>query len=564
MNSFCLRQISSLEKVRLGDPQIENEIFHQRVFRGERFCYQIGAWDLKNYMTELRISIQSPLMEHIQAYAVVNAPMDLPTFPFCRDDDYITKEPGLMPDILIPLAEHNHIIEIMGGTAGAVWIRLDIPRDFPAGTYEITVSAEKISEPEITSNGPAPGEGEVHEKTMTVEVLPITLPEQKLIFSQWFHTDCIATAHDVPVFSEAHWDLIDKYMACAADTGINMLLMPIITPPLDTMYGIYRPCVQLVDIEKQGDTYRFGFDKVHRWISLCRKNNIKYYETSHLFSQWGMVFTPNIMVTENGKADYLFKWGVPSNSPAYQAFLQQFLPALIEVLREEGVAENTYFHISDEPKGEHIATYERIVSFVKPLLGEIKLMDALSHYEFYEKGLLDVPVTCTTKIGPFLEHHIENQWAYYCCSQHENVSNRFLAMPSYRNRIIGLQLYKYQMQGFMQWGFNFYNSRCSTYPINPFLTTSADLTFPSGDPFSVYPGRNGPQLSLRTMVFYDALQDLGVCRLLEETMGHDAVVELIEQEAGLELRFDNYPRSAAYLLDLREKMVDRIAAAQNI
>jgi len=191
-------------------------------------------------------------------------------------------------------------------------------------------------------------------------------------------------------------------------------------------------------------------------------------------------------------------------------------------------------------------------------------MDALSHYEFYEKGLLDVPVTCTTKIGPFLEHHIENQWAYYCCSQHENVSNRFLAMPSYRNRIIGLQLYKYQMQGFMQWGFNFYNSRCSTYPINPFLTTSADLTFPSGDPFSVYPGRNGPQLSLRTMVFYDALQDLGVCRLLEETMGHDAVVELIEQEAGLELRFDNYPRSAAYLLDLREKMVDRIAAAQNI
>ena len=561
MDSFILRQISSLEKVRLRDPQIEKELFSKKVFRGERFNYQVAVWDNSDYLAELRVKVTSPLQDHIKAYVVSNVPMDFPTYAGCQDDDYITKEPGLMPDLLIPLEERNGILDIYNGAACSVWIRLDIPEDFPAGEYPITVAMEKISAEESSSNGPGPEERESHEKTMTVKVLPISLPKQKLIFTQWFHTDCIATAHDVEVYSEKHWDLIDKYMQCAVETGINMLLMPIITPPLDTMYGIYRPCVQLVDIVKDGSTYQFNFDKVRRWISLCKKNGIAYYETSHLFSQWGMKFTPNIMVEENGKKDYYFKWGVPSDSPEYEAFLGQLIPALFDVLREEGIEQNTFFHISDEPGGSHVATYERISKMLKPLLGSSKRMDALSHYEFYEKGLLDIPVASTNQIRPFLEQKIENQWAYYCCSQFSKVGNRFMAMPSYRNRVLGLQLYKYNIQGFLQWGFNFYNSRCSMYPINPFLTTSADVSFPSGDPFTVYPGKKGPQLSLRALVFYDALQDIAVCRLLEEKLGHDAVVELIEKEAGMSIEFDEYPRNSDFLLNLREKITDLIAEA---
>lgn len=558
MNSFCLKQVSSLEKIRLSDLPIEQEVNTKRAFRGERFSYQIGIWDFSNRITELRIQVQSSISEYLSVYAVGNVPMDLPTYPYCEDEDYITKESGIMPDILLPLEEKNNIVQVINGSAGAIWIRLDIPDDFPAGKYPITISAEKISNEEMTSNGPGPVEREIHEKTMVVEVLPITLPEQKLIYSQWLHVDCIATAHRVPVYSEEHWTLIDKYIACAVDTGINMMLMPVVTPPLDTMYGVYRPCVQLVDIEKTGNVYSFNFDKVRRWISICKKNGIRYYEICHLFSQWGMAYTPNIKVCDKGKDVYLFKWGVPFDSPDYQQFLQQFVPQLINVLRTEEIAEYTYFHISDEPNGEHLGKYEKSAAIIKPLLGECKLLDALSNFEFYEKGLLDIPVTSTSRIEPFLERRLENQWAYYCCSQYEKVSNRFLAMPSYRNRILGLQLYKYSIQGFLHWGFNYYNSRCSTYQVNPYLTTSADLTFPSGDPFSVYPGSNGPMLSLRTMVFHEALQDISVCRLLEEKIGHDAVVSLIDQEAEMPIKFDEYPKRADYLLRLREIMIDTI------
>ena len=50
---------------------------------------------------------------------------------------------------------------------------------------------------------------------------------------------------------------------------------------------------------------------------------------------------------------------------------------------------------------------------------------------------------------------LKNGWVYYCCGQGYKVSNRFIAMPAWRNRILGVQLYKYKMEVFLHWGYNF-------------------------------------------------------------------------------------------------------------
>ena len=47
-------------------------------------------------------------------------------------------------------------------------------------------------------------------------------------------------------------------------------------------------------------------------------------------------------------------------------------------------------------------------------------------------------------------------------------TNRFIAMPSGRNRVGGFLLYKYGINGFLHWGFNFYYSQnifCITRPV---------------------------------------------------------------------------------------------------
>ena len=89
-------------------------------------------------------------------------------------------------------------------------------------------------------------------KTMAAEQV---LPEQKLIYARWLHTDCIATAHQVEVHSQAHWKLMEDYIRAAAQVGVNMILVPVHTPPLDTAEGIQRPCVQLVEIEKRDNQF---------------------------------------------------------------------------------------------------------------------------------------------------------------------------------------------------------------------------------------------------------------------------------------------------------------------
>lgn len=539
-----MKQISALEKVRTGQKADFEEVHQKSAFAGERVSYQVCITSQEGLFAD--ISVQSPLKEHIRLYQVRDAYADAPlTEKGAAQEDYITLEACAMPDILVPLEETWGRISVQT-VPGTIWVRADIPSDTPAGVYEIELLCKLT---DFYGNVV----GTVNSK-MTLKVVPAVMPQQRLIYTRWFYADCIASVHHTEIFSERHWELMEKYIAAAVDVGINMILVPTHTPPLDTAVGTQRPCVQLVDIQKEGDTYLFGFDKFRRFIGICKKCGVKYYEIAHLFSQWGAEFSPNIMVTEHGEKTYQFGWHVKADSEEYVSFLKQYLAAIAEELEKEGISENTYFHISDEPSEWNVDKYKAAYDIIRPLIGSSKTFDALSNYIFYEKGLVECPVTSVDHIQSFLEHDIPNQWVYYCCIPQHTYTNCFMVSPSYRTRILGFLLYKYDIKGFLHWGFNFYHARLSMYPIDPYLTTSADKAFPSGDPFIVYPAENGVYASIRGETTYDAIQDMNICFALEEKLGRDKVVQMIDEAAGGELRFDDYPKNNAFLDQLREKM----------
>lgn len=533
-----LFQLSSLDKVYLDDTLPEKEYSKISVLKNEKFSYQIAYNGTKPYMRRnMKITVRSPLAKFISVRLVGNVPSEYP-FRVEYDDDYERVSPGLFPDVLYPI--ENETVEVLCGPWHSLWITAAPDGSMPGGNYPIEIV---LSDGELTVS-----------KTMQVEVIDALLPEQEIIFTQWFHADCLADYYQVPVFSERHWTLIDQFIKTAAENGINMMLTPIFTPPLDTQVGHARTQVQLVDIEKQGERYSFGFDKLRRWIALCKKNGIKYYEMAHLFTQWGLEFTPNITAMENGASKQIFGWHVSSDDPEYENFLSQFLPHLTQVLEDEGISKNTFFHISDEPHAEHLERYCRLKEMVKKYLSGYEFIDALSDYAYYSQGVVDHPIPATNRIQPFIEHRVPDLWAYYCCSQGVGVSNRFMAMPSYRNRVIGVQFYQFDIRGFLHWGYNFYNSALSLRKINPFLVTDCINTYPSGDAFSVYPGENGPLESLRLAVFYDALQDLRAFKLLESCRGRDVVEQIIKEEAQMEIRFDQYPHNKEFILRLRDRV----------
>lgn len=544
---LIVKQVSSLHKIRSTDTLDLPQLTEKTCLAGERLSYQISLKSRKELIAD--VAVESTLAEHIRLYRVREVNMDYPVYPDNPEEDYITLTPGPMPDILVPLSEENDRM-IVRDTPGSIWVKADIPRGCKPGNYTIKVILSIRERGEAVS--------QKVEKTMTVTVIPAQMPQQKVIYTRWFYADCIANAHNVEIFSEAHWALMEKYIAAAVDVGINMILVPVHTPPLDTEIGTARPCVQLVDIEKQGETYHFSFDKFHRFIDICKRNGVRYYEIAHLFTQWGAKCAPNIRVTENGKTEYLFGWHVAADSAEYVHFLKQYIAAISKELEAEGISENTYFHTSDEPKLEQMESYQKAANIIRPLIGNSKTMDAISEYAFYEKGLIECPVTAVYELGEFLPHNIPNQWIYYCCFPTTVYTNSFLAMPSYRTRILGFLLYKFQIKGFLHWGFNFYNACRSLYCIDPYMTTSGDKSYPSGDPFIVYPGKNGVYPSIRGEVTFEAMQDADICYALEEKIGRDGVVAMIDAAAGMDLQFDSYPKGNAFSEGLRAQMIEKL------
>ena len=128
------------------------------------------------------------------------------------DDGYLDTRPGLYPDLLTPL-EAGAAVTAVAGQWRALWIDVDAQ----PGRHEIKLRLT------------APDGEELQAFTLSVEVLPAALPPQKLIHTEWFHADCLADYYGVPVFSEGHWRVIDRFMAAAARHGVNMLLTPVFT-----------------------------------------------------------------------------------------------------------------------------------------------------------------------------------------------------------------------------------------------------------------------------------------------------------------------------------------------
>ena len=111
---------------------------------------------------------------------------------------------------------------------------------------------------------------------------------------------------------------------------------------------------------------------------------------------------------------------------------------------------------------------------------DIPVIDALSHYEYYRDDLVDLPAVATDSVDLFIQNKVDFL-VYYCNAQCDKyLSNRFFSMPSQRTRILGMQLYLSGAKGFLHWGFNFYNSGFSIFPIDPYKVSDAGGFSPLG------------------------------------------------------------------------------------
>ena len=539
------RIVSSLEKVFCADRLDAESIDHLTLLRGETGSFQIACRSEERCLVDctLRGAEGGPVftIRHVES-----VPSLLPAMP---DDPFIlTSDPGLFPDPLLP----GNRLTTVRGKWNAFWVTAAVPPEAEPGRYEVEIRLR-------CSRSPAPWRLPPPRETVlrfTVEVLAPLLAPQRLKNTIWFYADCILSRYQLECWGERHWQVLEHYLRNLASHGGNMLYTPLWSVPLDTMPGTERPTVQLLKVRDENGTYRFDFSRLARWIDLAESCGFQYLEFSHAFTQWGAEFTPKIVVDTPAGEEKRFGWHVAADSPEYRRFLSALLPELGAFLTRRGWKERCVFHISDEPAVEHLERYRSGAELFAKLLPGFRVMDALSSPEYCRSGGDFSPVPCINVIEKFRNLELPERWVYYCGNYQDGLPNRQFGMPSARFRVFGVLLYLEQIDGLLNWGYNFWYSAFSLkQDLDPWRDTDADRTFCGGGSFLVYPGEDGrPVDSIRFEVFREAMQDLRALGMLEEKIGRPAVEALIREGLDRPVTFHCYPRSAQWLLELRERV----------
>lgn len=542
MSNFEVITVNSLEKVIPSQkPQLierENTCFSNEVFSFQvAYCHH--TQDL--LLQRCTFKVESDLCEYITVRPVLLAPCTTSQSAL-NDEWYMVKSAALMPDILSDETEYF----VRYSQWASLWIT--VKGDLPAGRHPIRIFL-------FDGDGALLGKTEY---TLTVYEKP--LPKTGLKYAHWFHYDSLVEYYHVPVWSEAYNVIMNAFIKSAVEHGANTLLVPLITPPTNTRIGGERTTVQLVDVKRRNGEYFFDFTRVKKFMRSAEELGVEYFEMPHLYTQWGAKFAAKVIVEEDGEAKSMFGWDVSALSEEYLTFIKAFLIAFVKFLREEGYGEDRcFFHISDEPSRETLPHYLEIRKHIKPILGEYKIFDALSNYEFSSQGAVDIPVVTTDHIIPFLENGVQDLWVYYCCGQgSDGLSNRFMSMPSWRARVLGIQLYAVGCKGFLHWGYNYYNTALSEEYINPYQITDAWGSFQSGDSFVVYPSKKGTPLdSIRHEVLFDGFQDYSALLLLEQKIGRENVLAFLKKY-GYKQSFTDYPKCAKTLIAFRKELNELI------
>lgn len=531
MSEINLTLLSSLEKVMKYENEKSTQFTGFSMLNNERKSFQLFISAAGEYVS---LQVHSDI-DCINAYTVEYLPSEFAINEKNADDYVIKSKDGYYPDLLLPA---DNKIQLENGKK-TLWFEIVPTEKLAAGKHniEITVSNENCTET----------------VSLTAEVIDCALEKQSLIFTNWFHSDCLMQEYGFEAFSDEYWRVVENYLKVAAEHGMNCILTPLFTPSLDIAVGGERPTVQLIDVTVTGKEYSFHFDKLEKWIAMAQKCGIEYFEMSHFFTQWGARYAPKIMADVNGEYKKIFGWKTLVISRKYKKFLTQFAAELKAFIEKLGLKDKTLIHVSDEPNLSQVFTYRIAANTIKKLFDGYRIIDALSDFKFYKKGLVNTPIPANNHIEPFIGN-VPELWTYYCCAQDDRyVSNRFFSIPSQRNRVLGYQLYKYNVKGFLHWGFNFWNTRFSKMKINPYEITDAGKAFQSGDSYVVYPKKDGTALcSLRLKVFYDAFQDMMALQTLEKLAGREKAVAVLEDGLDRELTFFDYPHSDALQLETRE------------
>ena len=191
-----------------------------------------------------RAEIVSPISSAVTLRKVGHVPATFLRYESMADcKDFERTAPGLYPDVLEEFEGEDYTFQLRNFLWQTLFVTVD-PTGIEAGEYPVTV---RISAPNA----------EAQDVTVTVKVLPVALPKQEMLLTQWFHSDGFAAYYREKIFSPSFWRHLESFLSVAAKNGINLRAISIAET---ADYGLVRLIVD--DYKKAADVLTAQGDMV--------------------------------------------------------------------------------------------------------------------------------------------------------------------------------------------------------------------------------------------------------------------------------------------------------------
>lgn len=365
----------------------------------------------------------------------------------------------LVADPIDPLTAQ---LSMQARTTQGYWVRVWIPQEAAAGLYTSELTVKN-------------GSRVLGSLKLEVEVQRRTLPAP----SHWaFHLDlwqnpfAVARYHRVPLWSRAHFDLLEKELQSYADAGGKVITTSIMHHPWGGQ--TYDPFESMITWMKRVDgTWYFDYTIFDKWVELMMKLGVTQEIGCYSMIPWKLSFQYFDQATHSLK-----EMKMKPEDPAYADFWLTMLKDFARHLKAKGWFDITHIAMDERPKKD----MDRAFAIIHEADPDFKVSLAGALHEELSDQLDDYSIALADKFSEETKRArraANKKTTFYTCCTESHPNTYTFSHPA-EAAWIGWYAAKEHLDGYLRWALN-------SWTIEPLLD-SRFLAWGAGDTYLVYPG----------------------------------------------------------------------------
>ncbi len=421
----------------------------------------------------------------------------------------------------------------------ALFVHIPLPGTVAPGEYsgKVRIYKQELFGDEVLA-------GEISVK---LNVCEFTFPKpckRKFYLDLWQNFTSLAHHTDVALYSDAHFQVIDRYLASLAPLGQRALTLVVSEVPWGGQSGwetedkgnLFKYSIIPVKKTKEG-IFEYDYTKMQRYIDMGAKYGIK-----DELSLYGLV---NVLGGALGKPVDGYPEAIRIRYYDESCGLYRYMrdaseiDGYIKALEDYFIRTNQIDKVrvvADEPSD--IEAFKKSVGHVNDIAPAFRFKAAIVEPAFIEEfgDLFDdfVPILdCVTDkfdtLSGYIKEMPEKRYLWYVCCGPEH-PNMFIKSPLEESYLIGVLTSYFRLDGFLRWNY-------TEWPEDPREDLHFRPNWAAGDTTYVYPGYNGePLLSLRYHALHRAIMLYELLETYRRRCGvrayNRAMAEIIRPKAG--------------------------------